>query len=105
LYLKTYRSGFEAQKVVEQIVLNEQFPRSVIYSINQLHRYFERLKQERNASAFNQIDFMIGKVKSKIKFSTSDSIVFEGLHHYLNDTKKSLFEIGSALNHNYFAFT
>ncbi|MEO7536525.1 MAG: alpha-E domain-containing protein, partial [Ferruginibacter sp.] len=105
LYLKTYRSGFEAQKVVEQIVLNEQFPRSVIYSINQLHRYFERLKQERNAAAFNQIDFMIGKIKSKIKFSTSDSIVFEGLHHYLNDTKKSLFEIGNTLNHNYFAFS
>lgn len=105
LYLKTYRTGFEAKKVVEQIVLNEQFPRSVIYSINQLHRYFERLKQERNAAAFNQIDFMIGKIKSKVKFSTPDSIVFDGLHHFLNETKKSLFEIGTTLNQNYFAYT
>jgi uncharacterized alpha-E superfamily protein len=105
LYLKTYRSGFEAKKVVEQIVLNEQFPRSVIYSINQLHRYFERLKHERNTEAFSQVDFMIGKVKSKIKFSTPDSIVFEGLHHFLNETKKSLFEIGNTLNQNYFAIS
>src|ERR1700743_748123 len=36
LYLKTYRSGFEARNVVEQIVLNGDFPRSVIYSIHQL---------------------------------------------------------------------
>ncbi len=104
LYLKTYRSGFEATKVVEQIVLNEQFPRSVIYSLNHLHRYFERLKNERNIPDFNKIDFMIGKVKSKVKFSTPDSIVAEGLHPFLNETKKSLFEVGNALNHNYFAY-
>ena len=79
LYLKTYRGGFEAKNVVEQIVLNDLFPRSVIYSINKLHRYFERLKNEANKTDFNQIDFMIGKVKSKVKFSTTDSIVSEGL--------------------------
>lgn len=105
LYLKTYRSGFEAKKVVEQIVLNEEFPRSVVYSINQLHRYFARLKHDRNPADFNKIDFMIGKVKSKVKFSTSDSIVHEGLHHFLTETKKSLFEIGTSLNHNYFAYS
>jgi uncharacterized alpha-E superfamily protein len=104
LYLKTYRGGFEARNVMEQIVLNEQFPRSVIYSINLLHRYFERLKHEHNKSDFNEIDFMIGKVKSKVKFSTPDSIVHEGLHNFLNDTKKALFDIGNKLNHNYFAY-
>ncbi|MEO5892391.1 MAG: alpha-E domain-containing protein [Ferruginibacter sp.] len=104
LYLKTYRGGFEAKNVVEQILLNEQFPRSVIYSINQLHRYFERLKSEHNKSDFNQIDFMIGKMKSKVKFSTADTIVNDGLHLFLNDTKKALFEIGNKLNHNYFAY-
>ena len=103
LYLKTYRGGFEAKNVVEQIVLNEQFPRSVIYSINLLHRYFERLKSEGNKADFNQVDFMIGKIKSKVKFSTSNSIVNEGLHLFLNDTKKGLLEIGNHLNHNYFA--
>ena len=104
LYLKTYRGGFEAKNVVEQIVLNDQFPRSVIYSINQLHRYFERLKNERNQSDFQQINFMIGKIKSQVRFSTSNSIVTEGLHHFLHETKKGLFEIGNQLNHNYFAY-
>jgi uncharacterized alpha-E superfamily protein len=89
---------------VEQIVLNEQFPRSVIYSINQLHRYFERLKHEHNKTDFNHIDFMIGKIKSKVKFSTTESIIIEGLHLFLNETKKGLFEIGNKLNHNYFAY-
>ena len=103
LYLKTYRGGFEAKNVVEQIVLNELFPRSVIYSINHLHRYFERLKTEGDKADFNQVDFMIGKIKSKVKFSTSESIVNEGLHLFLNETKKGLLDIGTNLNHNYFA--
>jgi uncharacterized alpha-E superfamily protein len=105
LYLKTYRSGFEAMNVVGQIVLNDQFPRSVLYSINRLHRYFERLQSDRNNAGFQQIDFMIGKIKSRVKFSTSQSIVQEGLHHFLNETKNSLFEIGNTLNQNYFAYS
>jgi uncharacterized alpha-E superfamily protein len=88
---------------MEQILLNETFPRSVIYSINHLHRYFERLKNEKNINGFNQIDFMIGKVKSKVKFSSSDTILQEGLHRFLMDTKFDLFQIGNTLNQNYFA--
>ena len=105
LYLKTYRSGFEPKNVVGQIVLSEQFPRSVVYCINQMHRYFERLKGERNTPGFNQIDFMIGKFKSRIKFSTTDSIIQEGLHSFLHQTKSGLLEIGNTLNHTYFAYS
>lgn len=103
LYLKTYRSGFEARNVMEQIILNEAFPRSVLYSINQMHRYFERLKNERNLHSFNQIDFLMGKLRSKIKFSTAESILHEGLHQFLFDTKQALLQIGNTLNQTYFA--
>ena len=105
LYLKTYRSGFDPVNILEQVVLNEQFPRSVVYCINQVHRYFERLKSERNASDFNQIDFMIGKLKSKVRFSTASSIFQEGLHPFLNETKTGLYDIGTALSRTYFAYS
>jgi uncharacterized alpha-E superfamily protein len=105
LYLKTYRSGFEARNVVEQVVLNRNFPRSAIYSINQLQRYFERLKSERHAESYHKIEFMIGRLKSKVNYSTVDSILEQGLHEFLNDVKKELYEIGIALNQNYFAYS
>ncbi|MFN8254010.1 MAG: alpha-E domain-containing protein [Ferruginibacter sp.] len=102
LYLKTYTSGFEAKNVMEQILLNDNFPRSVLYSVNRLHRYFEKLKNERNLHSFNQLDFMIGKLRSKVKFSTADSVIHEGLHQFLSDTKEALLQIGNTLNHTYF---
>ena len=103
LYLKTYRSGFNATNVMEQVLLNETFPRSVLYSINHLHRYFERLKNDKNLAAYNQVDFMIGKIRSRVKFSTSQSILQEGLHHFLTDTRSSLYQIANAFSHHYFS--
>lgn len=105
LYLKTYRSGFEAKNVVELIVLNRDFPRSVLYSINQLMRYFVRLRSDRNADSYQQIEFLIGKLKSKINYSTTDSILKQGLHEYLTEVRTDLNEIGVTLNQNYFAYT
>lgn len=104
LYLKTYRSGFEAKNVVELIVLNRDFPRSVLYSINQVMRYFTRLRSDRNVESYQKIEFMIGKLKSKINYSTTDSILKQGLHEYLEEVKTELNEIGVTLNQNYFAY-
>lgn len=105
LYLKTYRSGFEAKNVVELIVLNRDFPRSVLYSINQMMRYFTRLRSDRNVDSYQKIEFLIGKLKSKINYSTTESILEQGLHEYLEEMKTDLNEIGVALNQNYFAYT
>ncbi|HLI93607.1 MAG TPA: alpha-E domain-containing protein, partial [Puia sp.] len=105
LYLKTYRTGFDARNVVEQIVLNEDFPRSVIYSVNRLYQYFERLKSDGNKEAWERLEFMIGRIRSKVKYSTVDSILREGLHVYLSGVKEALYEVGNALNQHYFAYS
>jgi uncharacterized alpha-E superfamily protein len=104
LYLKTDRSGFDARNVVEQIVLNEDFPRSVIYSIQQLRRYFDRLKSDGNKEAWRKVDFMIGSIHSRVKYSTVETILRQGLHAYLNGIKEDLYEVGNALNQHYFAY-
>ncbi len=105
LYLKTYRSGFDAKNVMEQILLNERFPRSVIYSINHLHGYFELLKNDNNIASFNEVDFIIGKVKSKVKFSSPDAVIYEGLHQFLEDVKANLYIVGNKLNKHYLSLS
>jgi uncharacterized alpha-E superfamily protein len=105
LYLKTYRSGFDAKNVVEQIVLDENFPRSINYSVQRLYTYFERLKNERNVEGYPKIEFMIGKIRSKVKYSTVDSIMKEGLHAYLTGIREELYEVGTTLDQYYFAYS
>jgi len=105
LYLKTYRSGFEAKNVVGQIVLDENFPRSINYSVQRLYTYFDRLKNQRNIEGFQKIEFMIGKIRSKVKYSTVESIMNQGLHAYLTRIREELYEVAKALDQYYFAYS
>jgi uncharacterized alpha-E superfamily protein len=104
LYLKTNATGFEGARVVGQIVRDNQFPRSVIYSVNQLSRYFDRLRGYGNEAAFSKIEFLIGGVNSQVKYSTTDSILAQGLHPFLAKIKNDLYTVGHALNQHYFAY-
>ncbi len=48
---------------------------------------------------------MIGKIHSKVSYSTVDSILQQGLHAYLIGIKEDLYEVGIALNQHYFAYS
>jgi uncharacterized alpha-E superfamily protein len=95
----------ESKKLVEHVVLNGNFPRSITYSINRLHRYFERLRSEKNTEAYNKLNFMIGELHSRVRYSTADSIMRNALNQYLTRIKEDLYNIAKALNHHYFAYS
>lgn len=103
LYLKTYREGFEAENVLEQVVLNNDFPRSVIYSVNNIQRYFDRLKNDTNVDNYREMSFQIGRLQSRIKYSSVRSIRAEGLHVFLSQIRTELYGVGNSLNEYYFA--
>lgn len=105
LYLKTYRQGFDAENILELVVLNNDFPRSVLYSVNNISRYFERLKNNKNIIEYKELTFKIGRLQSMIQYSTIDSIMQQGLHPYLSMVKKELYSIGNVLNAQYFAYS
>ena len=105
LYLKNYRSGFEVKNILDQIIFNISFPRSVHYSVYQAQRYFDRLRNERNRESFEKVNFMIGRLRSNIKFSNVDSILSAGLPVYLGNVHHELLSVGNALNQHYFAYS
>ncbi len=105
LYLKTYRSGFDARNILHQIIFNMNFPRSVLYSLHHLEQNFEQLKTHVDPDSYHQINFMIGKLRSKIQYSNLDHVSKVGLHNYLVGINEDLQAIGNALNQHYFAYT
>lgn len=103
LYLKSYRDGFGAENILELVMLNQDFPRSAIYSVNNIQRYFERLKSEKNLEHYSNLSFNIGRLNSNITYSSVYSMKEEGLHNYLVKVRNELFGIGSLLDEYYFA--
>jgi uncharacterized alpha-E superfamily protein len=105
LYLKTYRSAFEARNVIDQVIFNASFPRSVFYSVNQLQRYFDRLESDAETEGYRKINFLIGKLRSKIQYSNLQHVSEVGLHNFLTGLNKDLQLIGNTLNQYYFAYS
>lgn len=103
LYLKSYREGFSAENILELVMLNNDFPRSAIYSVNNINRYFERLKSDKNIEHYKSLSFNIGRLNSMVKYSSVYTIKEEGLHTYLLKVRKELYGIGNLLDEYYFA--
>jgi uncharacterized alpha-E superfamily protein len=104
LYLKTYRSAFDARHVIDQVIFNTNFPRSVLHSLNQLQRYFDRLENDVDPVSYKNVNFMIGKLRSKIQYSNLEHVSKVGLHNYLVSINEDLQAIGNALSQYYFAY-
>jgi uncharacterized alpha-E superfamily protein len=105
LYLKNYRSGFEARNIIDQVFFDVHFPRSVLYSVQQLQRNFGRLKSDLNIESFDKVNFMIGRLYSSIQYSNVQMITDMGIEKYLTQIHDDLSSIGSALNQHYFAYS
>ncbi|MBD3749598.1 MAG: alpha-E domain-containing protein [Sphingobacteriales bacterium] len=104
VFLKSYRSALDSRNILHQIVWNEHFPRSIIYSVKRLRQSFETLKTDRNSEAYKSLSFMIGKLESHIRYTDIKDLEAMGLKDYLQQIKKELLAIGNAFNHYYFAF-
>lgn len=102
LYLKTHRGVFQGDHVVQQIVYNPNFPHSISYCLQQLSRYFERLKPESLPESYKQLEFLIGRATNDVRYSSIGSANTESLRDFLNKIKQELFGIAAAFNKYYF---
>ena len=102
LYIKTYKSIFNVENIIEMISINEFFPRSIRYSVKKLNIHIERLNQ------FNRLNdtkllFNIGKLKNSLDYTTIEGIKKIGLQKFLENIKFDLNEISTSINKLYFS--
>ncbi len=86
------------------ITINENFPRSIRYSIIKLNTHIERL------NTFNQLNdrellFHVGKLNNTLQYTTIHSIKKTGLQKFLDEIKYSLNNISNSINKIYFSQT
>ena len=102
LYIKTYKSIFNTENIIEMISINEHFPRSIRYSIKKLNIHIERLNRF-NELKDSELLFNIGKLKNSLDYTTMESIKKIGLHQFLEDIKHDLNKISTSINKLYFS--
>jgi len=104
LYLKKNRGRLDAGLVIQHVLYNTDFPHSLLYSLNRLSRYFERLKTESTPENFDQLEFLIGRCSNNIKYSNLSNNS-KMLKEFLPQTRNELLEIAYTFNKFYFGNT
>jgi uncharacterized alpha-E superfamily protein len=102
LYVKTYQGQLDAGSVLELVLYNPDFPHSLRYSLGQLLRYCERLKDKSRPESFEQLRFLIGKVRTTVTYSTLRAQPGSALGPFLGQVKSELLDVSGALSRLYF---
>jgi len=104
LYLRTNRGALNSKLVIEHVLYNTDFPHSLLYSMERLNRYFERLKPESTPEIFNSLEFLIGRSYNNIKYSNVAN-KSELLKNFLVQSRAEILEIATVFNKYYFGNT
>ena len=97
----SYRSlyGMEVNRhnVAEFLLLNDDFPRSVLFCANQLNDALRRISGVAAGRFCNEAEKLSGRLVAELQFGTADEIFSQDLHGYLDSLQSRLNDIGDAL--------
>jgi uncharacterized alpha-E superfamily protein len=102
-YLRTYRGVLDAGRVVEFMLLDRLFPRSVFYSLRLAERHLDELhhRPHDRVGATGEAQRLLGRARSELEF-LQPGLLLDSLEDRLAGLQRSCREIGEALALEYF---
>ncbi|HTB25095.1 MAG TPA: alpha-E domain-containing protein [Puia sp.] len=105
LHVKTYRSSNHNYNVLHQVLINENFTRSVMYSMQRIELYLNKIIgneiNEERAALLR--DF--GRLFSKVRYMELDSLNKETVPVFFEDIKASLIEFNQRVVQHFFSYS
>lgn len=102
IHRKFYHNIPNREQVLEFLMLNQNCPRSISYSLKGIRRYEEKISQNENSNS-NTISFKIRKLSEQYKYLSFDEFK-DDIYGLLNSTQAKIFEIADELEKKYLSF-
>ncbi|MEX0882720.1 MAG: alpha-E domain-containing protein, partial [Cyclobacteriaceae bacterium] len=101
----TYRrlyGNIDPSCVVEFLVLNKYFPRSVFFCLNEAEQCLFKISGSNGTGFTNSAEKAMGELRSRLEFDDVNDIITVGLHEYLENLQTKINHISNKINDNYF---
>ncbi|WP_153798873.1 alpha-E domain-containing protein [Foetidibacter luteolus] len=105
LHLKTYRTNNYNKNVLHQVLINENFPHSVLYSLSRIGKYLETVVSENKTPDNEALLRLFGRLYSRVKYVDFDSLNSSTLQQFLTEVRYELFEFSKQVAHNFFSYS
>lgn len=89
--------------VVQFLVLEMQFPRSIAYCTRLAERFLRKISGTGRGDGFsNQAEKLVGSLRADLEFMDVSDVIQHGLHEYLDKSQRKFIEITNAIHQEYF---
>jgi uncharacterized alpha-E superfamily protein len=102
-YLRTYRGAMDASRVVQFLLLDRLFPRSVFHALSQAEECLDHLDHApgRRVGATAEASRLLGKARSDLEFLRISELM-EHLPRRLKSLQATVRDVGEAVSQQYF---
>jgi uncharacterized alpha-E superfamily protein len=104
LYLKTYTRDQHTINVVDHVIFNKDFPRSLIYSLQRISRYLDEVIKDTKMEGSENLQKTFGRICSKVEFADMNMIRSVGLPQFLHSLRHDLADFSNQLTRIYFSY-
>ncbi len=105
LHVKTYRSGNHNYNVLHQVLLNENFTRSVIYSLQRIEYNLNKVIGHNANEEGSTLLRIFGRLFSKVRFMELDSLTKDKVPVFFEELKNDLVEFNQKVVQHFFSYS
>ena len=105
LHLKSYRSSSHNQNTMHQVLFNDNFTRSVMYTLKRMNKYFTDTIKNINPTEIEALSKHLGRLLSKVQFTDFDSLNEVTLQQFIAEIRKDLIEFSGLLGKQFFSYS
>ncbi len=105
LHVKTYRSGNHNYNVLHQVLLNENFTRSVIYSLQRIEYNLNKVIGHNANEERSTLLRIFGRLFSKVRFMELDSLNKDRVPVFFEELKNDLIEFNQKVVQHFFSYS
>ncbi len=101
IYRQIY-GNIESSKIVEFLVLNKFFPRSIYFCLIEAEDCLLKISESPTRGYRNNAEKHLGALCAHLEYSDVNDVINLGLHEFLDDIQLKLIHISNAIHNNFF---
>lgn len=102
-YLKNYKNLNSNSNIIQQMILDKDFPQSIYYSISRMKKYILKILEKEKNIDKRMILREFEKINAQIEYADLAHIKKQGLQNYLFNLKSELNNFSQTVHQNFFS--
>ena len=103
--MKTYRSSNHNYNVLHQVLINENFTRSVVYSLQRIEHYLNKVIGNNVNEERAALLRIFGRLFSKVRYLELDSLSKDTVPAFIEDINTELLEFNQKVVQHFFSYS